>query len=366
MANKRDYYEILIVTRESSADEIKRSYRKIALKYHPDRNPGDKEAEENFKEAAEAYAVLSDQDKRARYDQFGHSLGGGGFSGFQGFEDAFSGFGDIFGDVFEGFFGGGSSQSRSRARRGADLEYRAEIKFEEVLTGKKLDLEIPRRETCAECNGSGAHKGSQKRTCSDCGGRGEVRVSQGFFTMRRTCPTCHGEGVIIDKPCTVCNGEGREKQVRKLQINVPPGIEHGTTLKLQGEGEAGLNGGPRGSLYVHILVKKHKIFERDGQNIFCDMLIPFTIASLGGEIKVPTLTGETDLKISAGTPAEKILKIKGEGFPFMRSSDKRGDEYIKINIKIPTKLNKDEKNILQEFAKIRKEKIGPIKKGFFG
>lgn len=362
---KRDYYEVLGVSRSASDEELKKSYRKLALQYHPDRNPGDKAAEENFKEAAEAYAVLSDADKRARYDQFGHSLGSGGFSGFEGFQDAFGGFSDIFGDLFEDFFGGSSGRRRGRGQRGSDMEYTAEIELAEVLTGKAIDLEIPRRETCAECQGSGAEKGSKRKTCPDCGGRGEVGVSQGFFTFRRTCPRCRGEGESIEKPCSACHGEGRAKKVRKLQVKIPAGIEHGSRLRMTGEGEAGQSGASRGDLYIHVLVKKHKTFERQGQDLYCQVLIPYTAAVLGGEVEVPTLTGTTGLKIPGGTPAGKILKIKGEGVPVYGEEGHRGDEYVKVDIEVPTKLNKTEHELLEKLEAERKEKIR-IKKGFFG
>lgn len=364
---KRDYYEILGVTRTADGETLKKNYRKFALQYHPDRNPGDKAAEEKFKEAAEAYAVLSDPDKRARYDQFGHSLGGGGFSGFEGFQDAFGGFSDIFGDLFEDFFGGsgsGGGRRRGRGQRGSDLEYRAELELAEVLTGKTLDLEIPRKETCGECQGTGAEKGSKKKICPDCGGRGEVRVSQGFFTLRRTCPRCHGEGESIEKPCTACHGEGRARKVRKLQVKIPAGIEHGSRLRVTGEGEAGQGGASRGDLYVQIFIKKNKTFERQGQDVYCEVLIPYAVAVLGGEAEVPTLAGKTRLEIASGTPAGKILKIKGEGVPVYGAEGRRGDEFVKVDIEVPTKLSKSERELLEKFAAERGEKIS-VKKGFF-
>ena len=362
---KRDYYEVLSVERTADGDTIKKSYRKLALQYHPDRNPGNKSAEDKFKEAAEAYAVLSDAEKRARYDQFGHNMGGAGFSGFEGFQDAFGGFSDIFGDLFEGFFGGESGGRRGgRGKRGSDLEYTVEMELAEVLTGKTFDLEIPRKETCEDCQGTGAEKGSKKKVCSDCGGRGEVRVSQGFFTMRRTCPRCRGEGESIEKPCPSCQGQGRVRAVRKLQVKIPAGIEHGSRLRVMGEGEAGQGGAPRGDLYLQILIKKHKTFERQGQDIYCEILIPYTVAALGGEVEVATLTGKTKLEISGGTPAGKVLKIKGEGVPTYGAGDRRGDEFVKVDIEIPTKLSKAERELLEKLAAERKEKIHS-KKSFF-
>ncbi len=365
MAAKRDYYEILSVSRAASADDIKKSYRKLALQYHPDRNPGDKMAEEKFKEAAEAYAVLSDNEKRAQYDQFGHSLGGRGFQGFEGFEDAFRGFGDVFGDIFEDFFGGGTG-GRGRSggvRRGSDLELAVEMTLEEVLKGKEAALEVPRRETCGECRGSGAEPGSKKMTCQDCGGRGEVRISQGFFTLRRTCPRCQGEGEKIEKPCKACRGGGRVQKVRKLSVKIPAGIDSESRLKMAGEGEAGERGGSRGDLYIAVLVKDHPSFERRGSDLFCEVLVPFTTAALGGEISVPTLDGKTDLKLAAGTPSGKILKIKGQGLPSLGHPTLRGDQYVRMDIEVPSKMNEGERRLLQEFAKQRGEKAQIKKKG---
>jgi len=363
---KRDYYEVLGVDRAADAETLKKVYRKLALQHHPDRNPNDKAAEDKFKEAAEAYAVLSDPEKRARYDQFGHSMGGSGFSGFEGFQDAFGGgFGDIFGDLFESFLGGsGSGRRRGRGQRGSDLEYSVELELAEVLTGKEFDLEIPRKEACGECLGTGAEKGSKKKACADCGGRGEVRVSQGFFTLRRTCPRCHGEGEAIEKPCPSCHGEGRVRKTRKLQVKIPAGIEHGSRLRVTGEGEAGQGGASRGDLYIQVLVKKNKTFERQGQDISCEVLIPYTVAVLGGEVEVPTLTGKTRLEIASGTPAGKVIRIKGEGVPSYGESERRGDEYVKVDIEIPTKPSKTERELLEKLAAERKEKIH-AKKSFF-
>ena len=364
MPVKRDYYEILSVTRTATLDEIKKSYRKLALQYHPDRNPGDKPSEEKFKEAAEAYAILSDSQKRSQYDQFGHSLGGHGFSGFEGFEDNFRGFGDIFGDLFDDFFGGRSSRG-TRGRRGADLEMGVEITLEEVLKGREAALEIPRRETCAECQGSGAEPGSKRTTCAECGGRGELRVSQGFFTLRRTCPRCQGEGQRIENPCHACRGEGRVQKLRKLSIKIPPGVDGDSRLKLSGEGEAGDKSGGRGDLYIAIHVKPHSVFERREEHIFCEVLIPFTVAALGGEISVPTLEGQAPLKIPAGTPAGKIFKIKNEGVPSLSNHHARGDEFVQIEIEVPVKLTEAERKLLQEFAKGRRDKPQAKKKNLF-
>ncbi|MFA6599858.1 MAG: molecular chaperone DnaJ [Candidatus Omnitrophota bacterium] len=364
---KRDYYEVLGVARNAGAEEVKKAYRKLALQHHPDRNPDDKAAEEKFKEAAEAYAILSDSEKRAQYDQFGHSLGGRGFQGFQGFEDSFSAFGDIFGDLFEDFFGGsGRRGGRSRARQGSHLETTAEITLEDVLKGIEVPVEIERRELCGECGGSRAEPGSKKISCRDCGGHGEVRVSQGFFTMRRTCPSCRGEGERIEKPCHHCRGEGRVRKIRKINVKIPPGMEHEASLRLTGEGEAGEQGGPRGDLYVHVLIKEHAVFERRGADLSCAVQIPFTLAALGGGISVPTLGGQTDLKIPPGTPGGQVMKIAGEGVPTItRNSRERGDLWVQIDIDVPTKLDKEQRSLLEAFAKLRGEKIQVKKKGFF-
>lgn len=364
MASKRDYYEILGVARTASQEEIKKVYRKIALQYHPDRNPGDKHAEEKFKEAAEAYAVLSNEAKRAQYDQFGHSLGGRGFQGFEGFEDTFRGFHDIFGDLFEDFFGA-SPRPRARARRGSDLEMGFEMTLDEAYHGKETTLEIPRLETCGECHGSGAESGSKKAECRECGGHGEIRISQGFFTLRRTCPRCHGEGRHIEKPCARCRGEGRIRKTRKLNLKIPAGIESGSRLKISGEGEAGERGGPRGDLYVHVSIKPHAVFERHGADIACEVLIPFTIAALGGEVTVPTVDGKTPLKIPVGTPSGKVFKIEDKGMPHVNNGSLRGDLHVRVEIDVPSKLDPRERKLLEEFAKSRGEKIQVKKKGFF-
>lgn len=361
MAAKRDYYEVLGVTRDANDDVIKKAYRKIAMQYHPDRNPGDKQAEDNFKEAAEAYAVLCDREKRSLYDQFGHSMGGRGFQGFD--EDSFRGFGDIFGDLFEDFFGSG--RARGAGRRGASLEMAVEITLEDVLKGKETTLEVPRREVCGECQGSGAAAGSKKTQCRDCGGRGEVRMTQGFFTLRRTCPSCEGQGEKIEKPCPACQGQGRVRKTRKLSIKIPAGIDSDSRLKLTGEGEAGEKGGARGDLYVNVVVKQHALFERRDNNLFCEVLVPFTIASLGGEIEVPSLNGKTKLEIAAGTPSGEMFKIKGEGLPSLHPAAARGDLFVRVEIDVPKKLSAEERRLLQELAKLRQEKIQIKKKGFF-
>lgn len=368
MQTKRDYYEVLGVGRDATAEEIKKSYRRLALKYHPDRNPGNKEAEEKFKEVAEAYAILSDPEKRAQYDQFGHSLGGSGFQGFRGFEESFRGFEDIFGDLFDDFFGTGAGtrgRGRSGAQRGSDLEASVEITLEEAYRGKEITLEIPRRERCHSCQGTGAAPGTKKSVCPECRGTGELRMTQGFFSLRRTCPRCQGEGEKIEKPCPSCKGRGRVARSRKLNVKIPAGIDTDSRLKIPGEGEVGERGGPAGDLYVRVGVKPHPIFNRQGNDIYCDLLIPFTVAALGGEIEVPTLDGKVRLKIPPGTPSGKILRLREKGMPLVHHGG-RGDQFVRIEIEVPARLNEREKSLLQELARERKDSLGtPKKKGLF-
>jgi len=368
MATKRDYYEILNVTRSASADELKKAYRKLAVKYHPDKNPGDKAAEDKFKEAAEAYAVLSDSQKRSQYDQFGHSLGGAGYGGFGNASDIFSSFGDIFEDFFdiESLFGGGRSRGRgNRARRGSDLQYKLEITFEESAFGKETVIAVPRLETCGECSGSGAAPGSQKETCSQCAGTGQVRMSQGFFSIAKTCHVCNGSGERITKPCKQCHGNGRLSRQRKINIKIPAGVDNGSRLKVSGEGEAGVNGGPRGNLYVYIEVKPHQFFKREEDHIICEKEISFTQATLGAHVEVPTLDGKVKLKIPAGTQPGKVFRLAGKGMPNLHGYG-RGDEYVRIHIIVPTKLTEEEKALLQQFAKLHGEETDDSQsKSFF-
>ena len=361
--NKRDYYEVLGVSKNASLDEIKKAYRKLALKCHPDRNPDDKQAEERFKEAAEAYAVLSDPEKRSQYDQFGHSLGGAGFQGFQGTGSAFDGFGDIFGDIFEDFFGGASSRrgTRRRIRRGSDLEYELQISFEESAFGKEVTIEVPRLERCNHCDGGGAEPGSKMSTCPECRGTGEIRMSQGFFSFRQTCPRCRGEGERIEKVCRECRGNGRIERRRKIDLKIPAGIENGNRLKISGEGEAGERGGERGNLYVLIHVRPHPVFERDGRDVRCEAKIDMVQAALGTKIEAPTLYGNVQLKIPPGTQPRTILRIKDKGFPDLRGGG-HGDELVRIAVVVPEHLGDQERKLLEEFAKIRNE---DSKKSFF-
>ena len=361
-SQKRDYYEILGVAKNAPADEIKKAYRKLALKHHPDRNPDDKHPEEQFKEAAEAYAVLSDPTKRQQYDQFGHSLGGHGFSGFEGFESAFSDFGDIFGDLFGDIFGGGGGSRQTRSRRGSDLQYSLEITLEDAALGKEVTLNIPRQETCDECQGSGAEPGTKKTTCAECRGAGTVRVSQGFFMFQRACPACRGEGERIEKLCRSCHGAGRVEKKRKLSVKIPAGIETGQRMKITGEGESGRKGGSSGHLFVLINVKEHPVFERDGQDLYCEREIPYTVACLGGEVEIPTLTDKMQLKIPAGTQSGKVFRVQGKGMPGLHGQG-HGDQMVRVKIQVPTKLSDQEKKLLEELAKTRGEHAG--QKSFF-
>ncbi len=357
---KRDYYEVLEVPRTSSEDEIKKAYRKMALKYHPDRNPGDKQAEENFKAASEAYEVLRDPQKRQVYDQFGHAgLEGRGYHGFAGTEDVFSAFGDIFGEMF-GFgdiFGAGRASGHGR-----DLGYEIEIGFRESAFGTQVPLKVERAETCSTCNGSGAAPGTNIKRCPTCQGAGQVSRTHGFFSIRTTCPRCHGEGQMIEKPCPACNGLGMQKKENTLPIKVPAGVEHGTRLRLKGEGEAGVHGAPAGDLYVVIRVKDDPVFTRHGDHVLCKVPISFTQAALGAEIEVPTLEGTTTLKILRGTPTGKVFQLYGLGIPHLHGSG-RGDEMVQIEVQVPTKLTPEQEELLRKFAEVSGEQVN--KKGIF-
>lgn len=349
---KKDYYEILGVSRDASDEELKKSYRKLAVKHHPDKNPGSKESEDTFKEVNEAYEVLSDPQKRKNYDLFGHTQGPEGFGGFGGYEFG-GGFGDIFSDIFEDFFGG--TARKRRPGRGADLRYNLEISFEDAAFGKETKIKIPKWVNCASCNGTGAKSASNFKTCPTCKGVGQIRFQQGFFTVSRTCNHCSGEGKIITEKCPVCNGEGRTHAEKTLSLKIPPGVETGTKLRLSGEGELGNNGGPPGDLYVVLTVKEHPFFTREGDDILYDAQISFMQAALGGKIVVPTLKSNTSLKIPPGTQYGRTFRLKGMGISNLRGS-RIGDEVVRINIKIPTKLNQKQKELLEELAKISDEK----------
>jgi molecular chaperone DnaJ len=350
---KRDYYEVLGVDRNASDDEIKRSYRRLALKYHPDRNPGDKDAEERFKEAAEAYEVLRDPQRREIYDHYGHEgLQGTGFRGFRGFEDIFSSFGDI----FEDFFGGGF-RSRTRMQRGADLRYDLRISFHDAVFGRETEIEVPRFETCDHCSGSGVEPGYERESCRTCGGRGQVTRSQGFFRISTTCPDCRGAGEIITNPCNECKGFGRVEVTKKIKVKIPPGIDTGMRLKLSGEGEAGLNQAPPGDLYVEIFVEPHEFFERDGYDVICRVPISFVQATLGSTLEVPTLENSERVSIAKGTQPGDTLRLHGRGIPRLRGRG-RGDQIIVYNVRTPARLSKRQEELLREFEKLENETAG--------
>lgn len=352
---KRDYYEVLGVEKNASETEIKKAFRKLARQYHPDVNPGDKTAEEKFKEVNEAYEILSDPDKRARYDQFGHA--GTDPNGFGGFGGAGTGFGG-FEDIFEAFFGGTARQSSRGPQQGSDLRLDIELEFKEAAFGAEKDIEVPRLENCPNCKGSGAKPGTSPTRCAKCGGTGQVRITQktplGHFQTIKTCPDCGGEGQIIDKPCPECKGRGKVRKVRKLHIKIPAGVDSGSRIRLAGEGEPGLRGGPNGDLYVYIEVKPHKIFKRQGDDVFMEMPVTFIQAALGDTIKVPTLEGKADLRIPEGTQTHTVFRMRGQGIPHLRGSG-RGDQHVRLVVVTPTRLTEEQKKVLQQFAKISGE-----------
>jgi molecular chaperone DnaJ len=354
MSTKRDYYEILNVNRNASDDELKTSYRQLALKYHPDRNPNDKSAEEKFKEAAEAYEVLRDPQKRSLYDQYGHAgLENTGFHGFGGFEDIFSSFGDI----FEDFFGFTSRRSsRSRAMPGADLRYDLSLDFMEAVSGAETEIEIEKRVICPDCGGNGCEKGTEPETCRHCNGIGQVSRSQGFFTVRTTCPTCRGNGQIIAHPCSKCRGTGQVMASKKVAVKIPAGVDNGSRLRLTGEGEPGVYGGPSGDLYVFLHVKPHEFFKRRDTDIICEVQISFVQAALGDKISVPTLNGNKNLEIPKGTQPGDVFYFNGKGIPSLRTRG-RGDQIIQVAIKTPTHLSKKQEAILKEFAELETKKL---------
>ncbi|GLT21888.1 MULTISPECIES: molecular chaperone DnaJ [Zoogloea] len=349
---KRDLYEVLGVNRDASEDELKKAYRKLAMKYHPDRNPDNKEAEEKFKEVKEAYEILTDANKRAAYDRYGHDGinpqmgGGGGGQGFDGFADAF---GDIFGDIFGG--GGGGGRGRSNVYRGADLRYNLEITLEEAARGAEKTIRIPAQEECGTCHGSGAKPGTQPKTCPTCGGAGQVRIQQGFFSIQQTCPKCHGSGRIIPEPCTTCGGAGRVKRQKTLEVKIPAGIDDGMRLRHGGQGEPGVNGGPAGDLYVEIHIKQHPVFQRDGDDLHCEMPISFTTAALGGEIEIPTLDGAANIRIPAETQSAKVFRLRGKGIRNVRTHAP-GDLMVHVIVETPVKLTDRQKELLREFGEI--------------
>ncbi len=347
--SKRDYYEVLGVERNATEAELKKAFKRLAMKFHPDRNPDDKEAEEKFKEAKEAYDVLSDAQKRAAYDQFGHAGVEGGMGGGPGgFGGGASSFSDIFGDVFGDIFGGGRGGGGQRVYRGADLRYNLELSLEEAVAGTTVKIRVPTLVACETCGGSGAKKGTSPTTCTTCHGHGQVRMQQGFFSVQQTCPRCHGTGQMISDPCPSCHGEGRVEKHKNLSVKVPAGVDNGDRIRLSGEGEAGQNGGPAGDLYVQIHVRPHPIFQRDGSDLYCEVPIGFTTATLGGELEVPTLAGRVKLKVPPETQSGKLFRMRGKGVKSVRGSV-AGDLICKVHIETPVNLNDEQKELLRKF-----------------
>lgn len=363
MAAKRDYYEILGLTREATADEIKRAYRKMAMQYHPDRNPDDPEAEHKFKEAAEAYDVLRDQEKRARYDRFGHAGLGQESYGFSSTEDIFSHFQDIFGDLF-GFSMGARGHGGPRPQAGPDLRYNLNVTFREAAKGTEVTLKIPKHVTCPECGGTGAEPGTRPEICRQCGGTGQVQQSQGFFRISMPCPVCHGEGKLITNPCKQCRGKTVIQETKELQVRIPAGVDNGSRLRLRGEGEPGLNGGPPGDLYVVIYVEEDKTFRRQGQDLVYSLEIGFPEASLGGKVDVPTLDEDAAMDIPRGTQSGEIFKLKGLGLPYL-GGGQVGDLLVEVKVRTPTHLSKRQEEILREFMDLEDEKPMKKVKNFF-
>lgn len=367
---KRDYYETLGVSRDADDAAIKSAYRKLAKEYHPDRNRGDETAEQRFKDVNEAYEALKDPQKRAAYDQFGHAafeggMGGPGAHGFSG--DFGASMSDIFDDLFGEFMGGrrGGGGRRTMRERGGDLRYNLEISLREAHDGKSAQIRVPSSVTCETCTGSGAKPGTSPSTCRTCGGSGKVRASQGFFTIERTCPSCQGRGEMIDDPCADCQGSGRVTRERTLSVTIPPGVEDGTRIRLAGEGEAGLRGGPPGDLYIFLSIAPHQFFQRDGADIFCRVPIAMTTAALGGQIEVPTVEGgRSRVKVPEGTQAGRQFRLKGKGMPVLRSKSK-GDMYIQVEVETPKNLTRKQKDILKEFEDASSDATNPESSGFF-
>lgn len=372
---KRDYYEVLGVQKNATADELKKAYRKLALKYHPDRNKGNAEAEEKFKEINEAYSVLSDETKRSQYDQLGPDAfeqaqqgggaGGNPFGGFGGFSG--SGMDDIFDMFFGGQGGRGGRASNAGPRRGADLRFDLEISFEEAAFGVEKEINLYRDETCDHCHGTGAEPGSKIETCPECHGSGYVRFTQntmfGQMVNERPCSKCHGEGKIVSEPCKECRGKGTKKKNKRLKVKVPAGVDNGSRLRVAGEGEAGTKGGPSGDLYVYLYVKQHKFFDRDGTTVICEVPINIVQATLGAEVKIPTLDGQVTMKVPEGTQPGKVMRLKGKGIPSLRGG-MRGDQLVRIKVVVPTKLNDKQKDALRAFEAISKDNINPEEKSF--
>lgn len=368
--SKRDYYEVLGVSKSDDEKAIKKAYRRLAMKYHPDRNPDDEEAAEKFKEATEAYEVLTDSSKRAAYDQYGHAgvdgqagFGGGGFGGGD------AGFSDIFGDVFGDIFGGGGGRQRNpnAPQRGSDLRYRLDLDLEEAVHGTTVSIKIPTMVECDTCDGTGSADQSAPVTCSTCGGHGQVRMQQGFFSVQQTCPACHGRGTQVKNPCRSCHGEGRKQDQKTLSVKIPPGVDTGDRIRLSGEGEAGVNGGPAGDLYVQVSVRQHAIFERDGKDLYCEVPVSFVDAALGGELEVPTLDGRVKLKIPAETQSGKMFRLRSKGVKPVRGGS-QGDLMCKVQVETPVNLTERQKELLREFQSSMEDtshKHSPKKSNWF-
>jgi molecular chaperone DnaJ len=365
---KRDYYKVLDLTRNSSEAEIKKAYRRLAMKFHPDRNPGDHEAEEKFKEAKEAYEVLSDTQKRGVYDQYGHAgveASRNAQAGASGFSNA-EAFGDIFGDVFGDIFGGARRGGASQVYRGADLRYEAELGLSEAVFGRTIEIDVNKFVECELCHGTGAAKGSAPVSCETCGGSGQVRISQGFFTLQQTCPHCRGSGRTVRNPCDQCLGQGRIRRAKKLSVKIPPGVDSGDRVRLTGEGEAGRNGGPAGDLYVEVRVRDHAIFERDGVHLSCEVPIGFTAATLGGSVEVPTLDGHVVLKIPPETQSGRVFRLREKGVKSVRGSS-RGDLFCRVVVETPVHLTHEQRALLKQFEESLQQagsKHTPRQKGF--
>jgi molecular chaperone DnaJ len=369
MAKKRDYYEVLGVGRNASEEEVKRSYRRLAVKFHPDKNPDDPHAEEKFKELGEAYDVLMDSDKRAAYDRFGHAAFASGGAGFGGFHDPFDIFREVFGGggfgggIFETFFGGAGTRAEGR-QRGSDLRYDMQIGLEEAAFGIEKEIEIEKLDTCDKCHGSGAEPGSRTISCPTCNGRGQVISSRGFFHVSQTCPRCRGAGEVIEKPCPKCHGEGRMEKLSRVKLKIPAGIREGSRLRSSHNGEAGIRGAPPGDLYVVIHIKEHKVFQREDDDLYCEVPIAFSLAALGGEVDVPTLEGKAHLKVPAGTQSGQMFKLRGKGITNVNGRG-RGDLFARLIVEVPSHLNMEQRRKLEEFAALCSDENTPLRKSFF-
>ncbi|MDQ7058501.1 MAG: molecular chaperone DnaJ [Ghiorsea sp.] len=365
--SKRDYYDVLGVDKSADKNDVKRAYRKLAMKYHPDRNPDDEKAAASFREVTEAYEVLADEEKRARYDQYGHAgvddqMGGFGSGGFQS-SHAYQDFGDLFGSVFgEAFGGGGGGQQHNH---GSDLRYNLNITLEEAALGKEVELEIPKHESCDTCSGSGARPGTNPVPCSTCGGHGQVQMQQGFFAVRRTCPSCQGAGKKIESPCVSCGGTGRKKVKKNLKVKIPAGVYDGAQVRVSGEGEAGTQGGSPGDLFIVVRIKEHAMFERDGADLHCEMPITFPQATLGAEVDAPTLDGKVKIRIPAGTESGRVFRLRGHGVKDVRVHQK-GDLFVRVQIAVPKKLTAKQEELLKAFAKETGDEVYPERSSFLG